>query len=433
MLKLPLLFYDSFSSDLCIQNYLLFSLINESELRFTEFTVAYLNIGHIIIAQVRVRDSGTPSMTSLADVIVNVIDVNDEPPRFTASVFRFVVVENQPAGTEVGYVAATDKDRPPFDHFRFVLMASGSSKATVNAFRIDRLSGRIATTRVLDREQRAEYHLICVAADPTVTALSAAVPVVISVGDVNDNSPAFSAGSDVIRVSYERAIVGHVVGRVEARDADDGPNGELFYWSESVDNDTVDLFTVDPRSGDITLVADVDEPAVGESVVYALSVTASDLGEPPRRTHVLLSIVVERQAHLGPGYRVDSTARVLVSWKWIALAIIVVVFLVVVVVLLVAICVAASGRRRRADDDDDGKTASGQSRKSRQSYNCRRRELEADEEAATRTALMVADHSETTVAVPVGGDVTVAPAALPLGFDAPRTDKTAPDADREVA
>ena len=210
-------------------------------------------------------------------------------------------------------------------------------------------------------ERRAEYHLICVAADPTVTSLSAAVPVVISVGDVNDNSPAFSAGSDVIRVPWERATVGHVVGRVEARDADDGPNGEVIYWAEPVDNDTaVDVFSVDPRSGDITLadprctmldprsgditladpwstlvdlgsgdvtlVADVDEPAVGESVVYALSVTAGDRGEPPRRSRVLLSIVVERQPHLGPGYRVGggggAAGLVGVGWKWIALIVV---------------------------------------------------------------------------------------------------------------
>jgi len=181
----------------------------------------------------------------------------------------------------------------------------------------------------LRHERRAEYHLICVAADPTVTSLSAAVPVVISVGDVNDNSPAFSAGSDVIRVPWERATVGHVVGRVEARDADDGPNGEVIYWAEPVDNDTaVDVFSVDPRSGDITLVADVDEPAVGEIVVYALSVTAGDRGEPPRRSRVLLSIVVERQPLLGPGYRVGggggggAAGLVGVGWKWIALIVV---------------------------------------------------------------------------------------------------------------
>jgi len=378
-------------------------------------------------------------MTSLADVIVDVMDVNDEPPRFTASVFRFVVVENQPAGADVGHVVAADRDQPPFNHFRFALMTSGSSKAAVEAFRIDELNGRIVTTRSLDREERAEYHLICIAADPTVKALRAAVPLVISVGDVNDNSPVFPDGSDVIRVSYERVRVGHAVGRVEARDADAGPNGEVFYWAEPVDNNTVGLFSIDRRSGQITLKADIEEPDIGESLVYTLSVTASDMGEPPRRTHILLNVIIERQSHLGPGYRVDDGTSGLVGWKWIALTVaVIVVSVIVVIVLLVAICVAASGRRHHADSYAADKTSRdadvmfGASRKSKQSYNCRRRELEADEEAATRTALMVADCNETSshVAVPVSSDVTLA--ATPQTIDATVTDNTAPEADCEV-
>jgi len=358
-------------------------------------------------------------MSSFADVIVNVIDVNDEPPRFTASVFRFVVVENQPRGTDVGHVTAIDRDQPPFDRFHYTLMTSGSSKAAVDAFKVDELSGRIVTTQVLDREQRAEYHLICVAADPTVSTLSAAVPLVISVDDVNDNSPVFDAGSEVIRVSYdERSRVGHVIGEMKASDADDGPNGDVLYWAQSADNDTIDLFSVDPRSGQVTLIADVEEPSVGESVLYMLSVTASDLGEPPRRTHILLSIVVERQSHLGPTYHVDSAAGTsVVGWKWITLTVsIIVVSLVVVIVLVVAICVAASGRRRSTDNDDKLR----QSRKSRQSYNCRRRELEVDEEAATRTALMM----------PVGGADTAAVSGTASHIVS--MDKTAIEADCEV-
>ena len=380
-------------------------------------------------------DSGTPVMTSLADVIVDVMDVNDEPPRFTASVFRFVVVENQPAGIDVGHVTATDRDQPPFDHFRFALMSSGSSKAVVDAFRIDELSGRIVTTRTLDREQQAEYHLICIAADPTVTALSAAVPVVITVGDVNDNSPVFSAGNDVIRVPYERASVNHAIGRVVARDADDGPNGEVFYWAESVDNHTTELFSIDPRSGQITLIADVEEPLSGENALYTLSVTASDLGEPARRTHSLLNVIIERQSHLDPGYRVDGQTSGLVGWKWIALTLaIIFVSLIVVVMLLVAICVAASGRRHQTDNVAADKTSPpdaglmfGQTRKS---YNCRRHELEAEEEAATRTALIVADCTETATTVPL--DCDARPAATPQIFDATVADKNAPDADCEV-
>ena len=59
--------------------------------------------------------------------------------------------------------------------------------------------------------------------------------------------------------------------------------------------------------------------------------------------------------------------------------------------------------------------------------------------AATRTALMVAEHCETTATVG-GSDVMLAPAVVgavpppppPQGLDAARTDKTPPDADCEV-
>ena len=274
------------------------------------------------------------------------------------------------------------------------------------------------------------------AADPTVTALSAAVPLVIGVGDVNDNSPVFPAGSDVIRVSHERVGVGRAVGRVEARDADDGPNGDVFYWAESIDNSTADLFTIDPRSGQITVNADVEEPEVGESVVYTLSVTASDLGDPPRRTHLLLNVIIERQSHLGPGYRVSGGSVGLIGWKWIALTVaIIVVSVIVVIVLLVAICVAASGRRHQTDNYADTKTtrdADATFGASRKSYNCRRRELEAEEEAATRTALIVADCSETSVPLPLPLPVVSGEVAAPQILDVARTDKTAPETDCEV-
>jgi len=373
-------------------------------------------------------------MTSLADVIVDVIDVNDEPPRFTASVFRFVVVENQPRGTEVGYVTAADEDQPPFNHFRYALMASGSSKAAVDAFQIDEMSGRIVTTRELDREEQAEYHLICVAADPTVTALSAAVPLVISVGDLNDNAPVFSTGSDVIRVSFERVMVDRVVGRVAAHDDDDGANGEVFYWAESLDNDTIDMFSIAPRSGQITLMGDVEQPVSGGSVVHTLSVTASDLGDPPTQSHALLNIIIERQSRLGQGYRVDGMAGRLVGWRWIALTVaIILVSLVVVVVLLVAICVAASTRRHQTTNDA---SKIGPPYKLRQSYNCRRREREAEEEAATRTALIVdgaADCCETMGSAPpaVCGDHVTLTITEPHNFDT--ADKIAPEADCEVS
>ena len=52
--------------------------------------------------------------------------------------------------------------------------------------------GRILTTRSLDREDVAVYQLTLVAEDRGISPLSTTVPLIISVIDQNDNSPAFS-------------------------------------------------------------------------------------------------------------------------------------------------------------------------------------------------------------------------------------------------
>jgi len=48
-------------------------------------------------------DAGSPARTGSAFVIINVDDVNDEPPSFTKRSFIFSIAENEPAGTQVGY------------------------------------------------------------------------------------------------------------------------------------------------------------------------------------------------------------------------------------------------------------------------------------------------------------------------------------------
>lgn len=55
-------------------------------------------------------DSGVPQRTTYATFTVAVINVNDNPPTFTHSLYYCEVWENQPAGTSVVQVQATDLD-----------------------------------------------------------------------------------------------------------------------------------------------------------------------------------------------------------------------------------------------------------------------------------------------------------------------------------
>ena len=63
--------------------------------------------------EVMVRDGGTPRRSATQLLVIQVLDVNDEVPRFDKSAYYFSVLENRPLGTAVGTVRATDADVSP--------------------------------------------------------------------------------------------------------------------------------------------------------------------------------------------------------------------------------------------------------------------------------------------------------------------------------
>lgn len=60
---------------------------------------------------VMVRDQGTPSKRSLARIVINVLDHNDNAPEFFMSVLEGRVHATAPLGTSVLQVMAIDRDK----------------------------------------------------------------------------------------------------------------------------------------------------------------------------------------------------------------------------------------------------------------------------------------------------------------------------------
>lgn len=59
---------------------------------------------------VQATDQGTPQLSSVAGLIVLVLDINDNPPEFATKYYYAVVPEIAGVGTEVVRVLATSKD-----------------------------------------------------------------------------------------------------------------------------------------------------------------------------------------------------------------------------------------------------------------------------------------------------------------------------------
>ncbi|XP_054154193.1 putative neural-cadherin 2 [Oppia nitens] len=140
------------------------------------------------------KDAQNSQLVGFADVIVNLKDINDNPPVFIHKHFWANVTENSTAGQYITKISATDADDP---------YEGNNAKITYNIkdnqvnergeliFGIDSNTG-VITTEVccLDRELHSQYKIKVIASDGE--GLKATTTVTITVNDVNDMSPKFT-------------------------------------------------------------------------------------------------------------------------------------------------------------------------------------------------------------------------------------------------
>lgn len=83
-------------------------------------------------------DNGIPSMKTTTRIIVNVLDANDNDPRFSIDSYDFTVEENQNRGTFVGILTATDADLNTNAVISYSLIPNNTS------FMVDSLTGKLS-------------------------------------------------------------------------------------------------------------------------------------------------------------------------------------------------------------------------------------------------------------------------------------------------
>uniref|UniRef100_A0A8C1QEH1 Protocadherin-16 n=1 Tax=Cyprinus carpio TaxID=7962 RepID=A0A8C1QEH1_CYPCA len=227
------------------------------------------------------EDHGIPQHSTTQVLSIQVIDVNDEAPWFENSDFEAQIRENQPAGTSILKVSASDRD-----HGELINSYNNPSGDPDGDFRLDGFSGALSTTRPLDRERKNSYSLKVVVQDHGSPSLSSTATVEISVLDVNDNSPKFGSSSYTVDVS-EDAAVGLLVLDATATDVDEGENGQILYF---LSQEAKGAFTVHPDTGKITTTALLDRE---KRASYIFQVYAVDLSPAaPRNTTAQVTISI---------------------------------------------------------------------------------------------------------------------------------------------
>lgn len=198
-------------------------------------------------------------------------------PYFSQYNYQVQVAENQPPGTSVIVMSASDPDPGDSGRVSYTIAPLMNSRSS-DYFHIHPETGLITTTQILDREHMDLHYFRVTATDHGSSRLSGTTMVAITVSDRNDHSPIFEQTEyrETIRENVEE---GYPILQLRATDLDSPSNANIRYRFVG---DTATIaraaFEIDPRSGLITTRGVVDRET---NEHYTLQVEASDQGKEP--------------------------------------------------------------------------------------------------------------------------------------------------------
>ncbi|XP_030010494.1 protocadherin-16 [Sphaeramia orbicularis] len=244
--------------------------------------------------EVVATDKGSPALSATVTVEVRVLDVNDNSPVFSRSSYSVDVSEDAVEGTQVLEVKAVDKDEGLNGKVLYFL-----SRDAHGAFTIDENTGRITTSAPLDREKIASYTFQVFAVDLSPAApRNTSVQVIVTILDVNDNTPFFIQDPLIIEVSTRRSQ--RVLATMKAEDKDFGANGSVFYRFAA----PVKGFSINSLTGEIQATEPLTELTQAQRT---LIVEAMDQGSPAQSAQGVVVIFVKEVEY--NGIRFSRNAR----------------------------------------------------------------------------------------------------------------------------
>ncbi|XP_066515899.1 protocadherin Fat 1a isoform X2 [Hoplias malabaricus] len=237
---------------------------------------------------VEATDGGSPALSDLATVNINVTDVNDNSPVFGQDIYAAVVSEDVELGKTVLTVVADDVDGPSNNQVRYAIVDGNQG----SPFTIDPLKGEVKVARHLDREKMSGYTLTVMASDGGSPVRSSSSTINIDVSDVNDNPPLFSQSNYSIIIQENRPV-GTSILQLTASDRDASHNGPPFTFA-IVDGDQDHAFHITPR-GTLVSTATLSR---NNREQYVLHIRVSDSGRPPLSSSAFVSVrLVEESVH----------------------------------------------------------------------------------------------------------------------------------------
>uniref|UniRef100_UPI0037E7B0CE protocadherin alpha-3-like n=1 Tax=Semicossyphus pulcher TaxID=241346 RepID=UPI0037E7B0CE len=237
---------------------------------------------------------------------VEISDVNDHSPTFPESEQRLEIAEHTPPGTRFQIHAARDPDVGTQSVRLYKLSQNELFDIEVRDSEEDKIPF-LVLKKPLDREQKAQHHLVLTALDGGSPPKSGSLNLTITVLDANDNRPVFS--KDIYSVSLdENAPIGSLIIQLNATDLDEGLNSEIEYsFGKTQKKKVQDTFELDSVTGEIRVKGKVD---FEDTEIYRLELQASDKGQLPWTAESRVVIKIKDVNDNKPDIEITSLSNV---------------------------------------------------------------------------------------------------------------------------
>ncbi|XP_019730243.1 protocadherin-10 isoform X3 [Hippocampus comes] len=239
------------------------------------------------------RDLGSPSLSTRKTIVVQVSDINDNPPQFSQPSYTVYVTENNAPGASICTVTAFDPDSNQNAYLSYSILEGQIQGMPVSTYvSINSDNGNIYALRSFDYEQLRNFHILVQAQDAGFPPLANNVTVNVFVLDQNDNAPIIVSplpknGTVATEVVPRSVDAGYLVTKVTALDADAGQNSRLSY--QVMQATDPGLFSVALYTGEIRSIRRLVEK---DASIQRLVILVKDNGQPPLSATVSVVLTV---------------------------------------------------------------------------------------------------------------------------------------------
>ncbi|XP_078248618.1 protocadherin beta-16 isoform X10 [Pogona vitticeps] len=234
---------------------------------------------------IKATDGG--GLSGYCKVLVEVEDVNDNPPEVSVISINSPLPEDAPLETLVVLFSVIDRDSG--DNGRTLCSVDMNLpfvlKSTTDNFY------QLVIQSPLDREKITEYNVTIMAMDRGSPRLTSTRVINVQISDVNDNPPAFEKALFEMQV-FENNIPGLLIGSVYAVDLDAGRNAKVNYQvlpRKAGDGPMASYISVNSETGNVYVLRSLDYERIKD---FQVTVKATDGGNPPLSSEVIVRVFV---------------------------------------------------------------------------------------------------------------------------------------------